>query len=299
MCNKNDNKILNFLYRFIAKSINGRAHLLSDKTYLELLYRANFGKKINLDSPITFSEKLQWLKLNDRNPIYTELVDKYLVRGFVSKKIGDEYLIPILGVWDNTLDIDIRKLPDKFVIKCNHDSGSVRICKNKNSFDFEEVMNFFDKKLKQNYYFKGREWPYKNVKPKIIVEELLESEMNEEISDYKFMCFNGKVECCFTCTERFSHDGLKVTFFDRDWNVLPFERHYPKSKIKIKAPVNLIQMILLAEELSEGIPFVRVDFYEVNKKIYFGELTFYPGGGFQKFNPEIYDEILGNKLNIK
>ena len=272
---------------------------LPDSIYLKLKWFLVFHKRLDLKNPRTFNEKIQWLKLYDRNPEYTNLVDKYLVRNYISQIIGDEYLIPLIGVWNNVSEIDFETLPNKFVLKSNHDSGSIRICRDKSKFDFVEAEVFFEKKLKSNFYYTGREWPYKNVKPKIIAEKLLEIESMDDVPDYKFMCFDGNVEYCFTCTDRFSEDGLKVTFFDKNWNKQMFERHYPMSKNEITPPKNLSKMILLAEKLSKGIPFVRVDFYEINDKIYFGELTFYPGGGYEKFDPEYYDELIGSKICLK
>lgn len=271
---------------------------MDDRTYIEKLYRLSIGKKLNLDNPKTFNEKLQWLKLYNRKPEYTKMVDKYEVRKYISEKIGDEYLIPLIGVYDKFEEIDFDKLPEQFVIKCNHDSGSTIICKNKDEFDYKLCMKKINKALKRNYFYLGREWPYKNVKPKIIIEKYLGVDGRTEIVDYKFMCFNGRVKCSFVCLDRDKSEGLKVDFYDLQWKKMPFQRHYPNSNRDIEKPKNYNLMIKLAEKLAEGIPFVRVDFYEIDGKVYFGELTFFPGGGMEEFEPEEYDEILGNMIEL-
>lgn len=270
---------------------------LPDDIYLKLLYRCFYNKKLNLRNPQTFNEKLQWLKLYDRNPMYTKLVDKYEVKKYVSSLIGEDYIIKTLGVWDSFNDIDFKKLPDKFVIKCTHDSGGVVVVKDKNKMDINAVKLKLEKCLKKNFFYMGREWPYKNVTPRIIVEELIEDNTHKELKDYKLMCFNGKVECSFVCSDRFSGD-LRVTFFDREWRKMPFERHYPKADYNIDKPVKYEEMIKIAEILSHNIPFVRMDFYEVEGKIYFGEFTFYPGSGFEEFTPEEWDYKLGNLIKL-
>lgn len=272
--------------------------LLSDKTFIELEFYLNIGKKLNIQNPITFNEKLQYLKLYDHNPIYTKMVDKFDAKSFVSEKIGSEYIIPTLFTWDSIEEIDFDLLPNKFVMKCTHDSGGVIICKDKNNLEFNEVKKQLKKFLNRDYFYVHREWPYKNVKHRIIAEVLLENESSSDLADYKLMCFNGKVEYTFVCSNRFSEDGLNVTFFDRHWNQMPFERHYPKSKEEIKRPNNYEKMIVLAETLSKDVPFLRVDFYEVGSKIYFGELTFFPGSGYEEFYPEIWDKKLGELIDL-
>ena len=272
-------------------------YLVPVKIFLKIKFKKKVGYKLNLNHPKSFNEKLQWLKLNDRKSIYTQMVDKYMVRKYIAESIGEKYLIPLLGVWNNFEEINFNKLPDQFVLKCTHDSGSIRICKDKSNFDINEAKNFFNKKLKENFYYFGKEWPYKNVHPRIIAEEFIEDESSKDLKDYKFMCFNGNVKCCFVCSERFS-THLKVTFYDTEWNKLPFERHYPNSEEEIPKPKNLEKMIQLAEKLSINIPFVRVDFYEVNNMIYFGELTFFPGCGFEEFKPIEWDYKLGEWIDL-
>ncbi len=407
---------------------------LSDKTYLKMKYRLVVGKKLNLKNPKTFNEKLQWLKLYDRKPIYTTMVDKYEAKKYVASIIGEEYIIPTLGVYNHFDEIDFDKLPNQFVIKCTHDSGGIVIVKDKKELNIEEAKKKIEKCLKRNYFYSGREWSYKNIKPRIIIEKYMVDEsqkelkdykiftfdgkakiievdfdrfiehkrnlydtdwkyieaiikyptdknvkinkpkslnkmlelaeklskdiphvrtdfysiddkiyfgeltfyhesgygkfvpeefgeelgswiklphgggvlvngnvyilvrfIESELTDYKVMCFNGKPQMTFTCTDRYS-DGLKVTFFDLDWNKLPFERHYPKSNKVIKKPKNYSKMLELSKQLSENMMFLRVDWYEINGKLYFGELTFYPGSGFEEFTPDEWDYKLGNYI---
>lgn len=270
--------------------------IYNDEEYLSMHFKRHTGYELDLEHPRTFNEKLQWLKLYNHNPLYTTLVDKYAVKDYVAGKIGEEYLIPTLGVWDHYDDIDFGKLPNSFVIKCTHDSGSIVLVEDKRLFESNGVKDEFERKLNINYYWMGREWPYKNVSPRIIAEPFMSSP--EEMVDYKFMCFDGKPRVIFTCTERFHSDGLKVTFFDLNWKRLNFERHYPASKKKIERPYNLELMVNLAEILSEGIPFVRVDFYEIRGKVYFGEFTFFPGGGMEEFTPLEWDYKLGEWIHL-
>ncbi len=288
-------------YNRVMQGFKSRGYLnfLPDKMYLKLIYPVFMGKKLNLKNPVTFNEKLQWLKLYDRRPEYTMMVDKYLVRDYIAEKLGEEYLIPLLGVWDDPDDIDFDALPDKFVLKCNHNSGlGMCICKDKSKLNIDEVKKELRRGLKQDYYITGREWPYKDVPRKIIAEKYMEEAETNELRDYKFMCFDGKVECSFVCSERFTDEGLKVTFFDNDWNKMPFERSYPASVKDIQKPVQFELMKRFAEILSENIPFVRVDFYEVDGKVYFGEMTFFPGGGFESFQPYEWDIKLGDMIKL-
>ena len=230
------------------------------------------------------------------------MVDKYKVRNYIKERIGEEYLIPLLGVWDKAEDIDFDKLPNQFVLKCNHNSGlGMYICKDKSKLTKKQINAIrknLAKGLKQDYYLTGREWPYKNVPRKIIAEKYMVNDENKGLTDYKFMCFNGKVNCCFVCTDRFIEDGLKITFYDTNWEIMPFRRHYPQSNEPIAKPVNYEKMVKIAEQLSKDIPFVRTDFYEINGELYFGELTFYPASGFEEFIPHTGDEILGKWIQL-
>ncbi|OBR89889.1 hypothetical protein CLRAG_38660 [Clostridium ragsdalei P11] len=286
-------------FKFI-KHIGGKGYLkwIPDKLYLKLCYRAVFGKELDFDNPQTFNEKLQWLKLYDHKPIYTIMVDKYEVKKYVSDIIGEEYIIPTLGVWDKFDNIDFNSLPNQFILKCTHDSGGLVICKDKRKLDLKATKKKINRCLKKNFYYVGREWAYKDVKPRIIAEKYMEQSSNNELNDFKLMCFHGKVKCSFVCTNRHSGEGLNVTFYDTDWRVMPFERHYPRSKVALDKPASYKDMVAFAEKLSQDIPFVRVDFYEVKGKPYFGELTFYPGNGFEEFTPSEYDQKLGEWVKL-
>ena len=283
---------------FMKLASKGYFNWVPDNIYLKIMFKFRIGYKLNLKEPKTFNEKLQWLKLYNRNPLYTKLVDKNDVRSFIKEKIGEEYLIPQIGVYNEVSEIDFSKLPEKFVLKCTHDSGGIVICKNREKLDLEKSKSKLEKHMKNNYFYWGREWPYKNVKPRIVCEEFIEDGKNEDLIDYKFMCFNGKVKCSFVCLNRNSKEGLNVDFYDREWNKMPFERHYKNSNITLEKPKQYEKMIELSEKLAKDFPFVRVDFYEVKEKIYFGELTFFPGSGLEEFRPEEYDKVLGDWLKI-
>lgn len=284
--------------KFYYKTVLGFYNNKTDEEFLKIFYKANIGEELNLDNPCTFNEKLQWLKLYDRKDIYTSLVDKYEVKKIVGNIIGNQYIIPTIGVWKKAKDIDFTGLPDKFVLKCTHDSGGVLIIKNKNEINENRTKRKLQKLLQKNYYILNREWPYKNVIPRIIAEPLIESKMCRDICDYKFMCFNGKHKCTFVCTGRNNEEGLHVTFYDKEWKIMPFERHYPREYEAIDKPQNYDLMIELAEKLSKNIPFVRADFYEVDGKVYFGEMTFFPGSGIEEFNPSYWDLELGKWINL-
>lgn len=280
-----------------------RKHSNPEKV-LKKMFKTNIGYELDLNNPKTFNEKLQWLKLYNHNDVYTTMVDKYAVKEYVADKIGKKYIIPTLGVWNHFDEIDFNKLPKRFVLKCTHDCGSVILVKDKYFLDKAATKNKLESALRHNYYYSCYEWPYKNVPPKIIAETFMidvnnTKTLDDDLTDYKFMCFHGEVKCIFTCTQRRSVDGLHVTFFDRDWNQLPFERHYPAAELgTIPKPKNLELMKALAERLSEHIPFVRVDFYEINGMVYFGELTFFPGAGFEEFSPVKYDYLLGSWIKL-
>ena len=276
----------------------GLTKAIPDKSHLRILYRASVGKWPDLDNPHTFNEKLQWLKLHDRNPLYTTLVDKYRVKRWVAERIGEKYVVPTYGAWEHVEDIDLNELPDRFVLKTNHDCGGIAICRDRATFDFDVAKRKLAKHLKKNYYWGCREWPYKDVKPLVFAEEYLEPDAAVgETVDYKLMCFGGKARCVFTCTGRAAGD-LRVDFFDLDWNHLPFERHYPNAGVEPSAPSCFREMREAAERLSEGIPFVRVDFYDVGGEPRFGEMTFYPGAGFEEFAPEEWDGRLGEWVRL-
>lgn len=414
-------------------------HVVPEEWYLKRQFKKRVGYSLNLDNPRTFNEKLQWLKLYDRNPLYTKMVDKYEAKKYAADIIGEEYIIPTLGVWDHFDEIDFDQLPGQFVLKCTHDSGSIVICKDKDKLDRKRAKEKLERGLRYNYYYRGGfEWPYKNVKPRIIAEKYMVDESRTELkdykvfnfngepkiiqvdydrfvehkrnlytvdwkyieaaiefatdaghqiprpkrldemlnlasklaadiphvrtdfysiedkiyfgemtffhgsgfekfipeefgaklgncvniqggvilsgngyilivratesctdlTDYKFMCFNGKMKCSFTCTGRNTDRGLYVTFYDRDWKKLPFSRHYPAEQIAMPKPVSYEKMVDLAEKISAPLKFSRIDFYEISGKIYFGEITFFPGNGMEEFSPEEWDYKIGSWIRL-
>ena len=276
---------------------------IPDKPYLKLLYKIRVGEKLNLKNPKTFNEKLQWLKLYDRKPEYTMMVDKYKVREYIAEKLGEEYLIPLLGVWDDPDEIDFDKLPNQFVLKCNHNSGlGMCICKDKSKLDIEKVKNELKKGLKQNYYKTSREWPYKNVERKIIAEKFMADEKSPDkgLIDYKFYCFNGKIKYLYVSQDLHDHNLAKIIFADKNWEIAPFTRtDYSKMDTLPHKPKNFYEMCKIAETLSNNIPFLRVDLYEINEKIFFSELTFYTGAGFTVLTPDKWNYILGDIISLK
>ncbi len=283
---------------FMFLSNRGFFNKMSDETYLKLRYNCIMGRKLNLDNPVTYNEKLQWLKLYDRKPEYTKMVDKYEAKKYVADMIGEEYIIPTLGVWDTVDDIDFDALPKQFVLKCTHDSGGLVICKDKAELDIEETKNTLNHFLHRNFYSIHREWPYKNVKPRIIAEKYMEDESGYELKDYKFFCFNGKVNAMFIATDRNAETETCFDFFDCNFNHMPVINGHPNTKKEIKKPLGFEKMIELAEKLSSGIPQVRIDFYDINGNIYFGEITFFHWSGLKKFEPEKYDKIFGDWITL-
>lgn len=271
---------------------------LDDRSYLKRLFKLKMGKRLDLSNPKTFNEKLQWLKLYNRKPEYTVMVDKYKVRDYVSDKIGEKYLIPLIGVWDDPDEIDFDTLPNQFVLKCNHNSGRVYICKDKESFEISKVKKELKKDLKIDYYLPGREWPYKNVPRKIIAEKYMTDETGTSLRDYKFYCFDGKAKVVGIYQDRNTDKETTGDFFDMDFNWLDFTFNMPNAKIKPSKPNKFDKMIEIAEILSEGIPHVRVDLYLSNNKIYFGELTFFDGSGFDKIEPIEWDYKLGSWIKL-
>lgn len=271
---------------------------LSDEMYIKIQYLYHFHNLPNLKNPKTFNEKLQWLKLYDRRPKYTTMVDKYLVKEYVAKIIGEEYIIPTIGVWDSVDDIDWDSLPNQFVLKWNHDSGSIVICKDKTNLDIETAIRKLRPGAKRSGYWYGREWPYKNVVARIVAEKYMVDESGTELKDYKFFCFDGQVKCLKVDFGRFKEHH--ANYYDTGMNLLPFgEANLPPVyNHKIEKPKNFEKMVELAEKLSKGIPFLRVDFYNIYGKIYFGELTLYPASGMGKFTPNGIDLMLGEMINL-
>lgn len=267
-------------------------NILSDKIYLKLLFRLKLNKTLNLKNPKTFNEKLQWLKLYNRNPEYTKIVDKYEFKNYIAEKLGAEHVIPTIGRWDKFEDIDFDSLPDKFVLKCNHDSGGLVICKDKSKLDIEAARTKINRCLKKNYYWSSREWPYKNVKPCIIAEEYLD--MPTGLTEYKIFSFNGRAEVVLVCKGIAHTSNRTNTFFDRDFNKLPIQTLLPNQKEEEERPAEYDQLLAIADKLSEGIPQVRVDLYIFEGRIYVGEMTFFHNSGLCKINPDGWDEKLGD-----
>jgi len=270
--------------------------LFTDKQYVKILYRSVFKHKLNLKDPRTFNEKLQWLKLYDRCPEYTKMVDKALVKDYVTKIIGKEYIIQTIGVYDKVNDIDFEKLPNQFVMKCTHDSGGLVICKDKSRLDIMAAKQKITRCLKNNYFYTWREWPYKELKPRVIIEEYLEEENSNSLKDYKFFCFNGIPKAIFIATGR-PYD-TRFDFYDIDFRHLPFTNGHPNANKPILKPTNFYKMKELASKLSVNIPHVRVDFYEIKGQVYFGELTFFHWSGLVPFEPESWDYTFGNWINL-
>lgn len=277
--------------------------LFPDKLYLTLLFRLKMGYWMDWENPKTFSEKLQWLKLYDRKPEYTTMVDKYAVKEYVAKIIGEEYIIPTLGVWDRPDDIDWDSLPDKFVLKTTHGGGSsgVVICKDKTTFDKADAIAKLKKSLNECIYKSLREWPYKNVDRKIIAEVFLEEDKfandNEDLSDYKLYCFNGEPKIMMVSIGRHSNN-LCFDYYDMKWNKLPLVWDNPNSDINHSCPVCLEEIKSLCEKLSKNIPHVRCDFYIIDDKPLFGELTFFDSSGFSKFQDKVWNEKLGSMITL-
>lgn len=295
---KEDRRVLG---KAIALNISASrlSHILSDKAYVKLLYKLYFDKKLNLRNPETFNEKLQWIKLYERCNVYTQMVDKHTAKQYAAERIGSEHIIPTYKVWDTADDINFDELPDQFVMKCTHDSGSIVICRNKAELDWEKAIEKMRKGLTTDSFYYGREWPYKDVKPKIIVEKLLVDTKLNDLRDFKFFCFNGKAKCLKVDFGRYVEH--RANYYDLDFNILPFGENEcpPNPAVSIQKPGNFEKMIEMAEELAKNTSFLRVDFYNVEGQIYFGEMTFFPASGFGTFTDDKWDSILGSWIEIK
>lgn len=279
--------------------IKKMARVLPDSVYIKFKYRHHFGKFPNMKDPKTFNEKLQWLKLHDRNPQYIAMVDKYDAKKYIVDQIGEEYVIPSYGVWNTFEEINFDSLPDKFVLKTTHDCGGVVICKDKKTFDKDKAKTFLEKNLKNNYFWEGREWPYKNVKPRILAEAYMENAETGDLRDYKIFAFNGSAKALFIATDRQNEtEETKFDFYDEKFNHLDIRNGHPNADFEIKKPVNFDKMISLAEKLSSGIPHLRVDFYEANGHLYVGELTFSHYSGFVPFDPPEWDLKFGEWIEL-
>ena len=286
-------------YRKLIQCNLGKYNWMGDYKFLKMKYSLCMGVALNIVSPSTYNEKLQWLKLYDRKPEYVVMVDKYKVREYIAEKIGEEYLIPLIGVWDSPDQIDFASLPHQFAMKCNHNSGlGMCICTDKSKLDTEKVKKDLARGLKQDYYLTSREWPYKDVPRKIIAEKFLKSDVGG-LTDYKIHCFNGVPKFILVCSDRFTESGLTEDFYTTEWNLMPVKRpNIPHAKELHQRPERLDEMLELAAKLSENIPFLRVDFYYVEEKIYFSELTFFPASGFAPFEPEEWDRTFGEWLEL-
>ena len=291
-------KILKLLldkdYRFLVLAGRGCKGKIAADEFLKRMYRIKIGRELILNNPTTYTEKLQWLKLYDHRPEYTRMVDKYAVKEYVAEKIGSEYVVPLLGVWDRVEDIDFNKLPEKFVLKTTHDSGGIVICKDKEKFDVKEAKRKIEKFRKRNYYDHNREWPYKNVPHRIIAEKYMEDSYYKELRDYKFFTFGGEPKVLYIAQGRGSKNETVADFFDMDFNHLPFTIDHDMAEVPPKKPENFELMKELAAKLSKGTPQLRVDFYEVDGKVYFGEMTFFHCSGMEAFHPEEWDRIFGD-----
>lgn len=290
---------MKFINRVILALLKRFYFLFSDKKFLECRFFLEMGKKLDIKNPQTFNEKLQWLKLYDRKPIYTTMVDKVAVKDYVAKIIGEEYIIPTLGTWKSFDEINFEKLPNQFVLKSSNGGGNtgVIICKDKDTLDKKQAKKKLEKSLNTSIYKYYKEWPYKSVDLQILAEEIIIDESSSSLVDYKFYCFNGEPKLLFVATGR--GEDVKFDYYDMNFNRLPIKKgHKDNSKYGIEKPINFDKMIDIAEKLSQGIPHVRIDLYNVKGKIYFGEITFYTGSGFSPFEPDEWDYTLGSWIKF-
>lgn len=296
-------------FRLNVLSPYGLYNWMDDETYLKKVFRVKMGYDLNLDNPETFNEKLQWLKIHDRNPVYTKMVDKYEAKKYVSNIIGEQYIIPTIGVWERFDDIDFSKLPDQFVLKCTHDSGGLVVVRDKSTFDRLKAKKKINDCLKSNFFYYGREWPYKNVKPRIIAEKYMEDTGAEDLSistniqgltDYKFFCFNSRANLLYISKGLEDHSTAGISFYDLKGKELSFHRKDYRPYHNAPLPKNLDEMIGVANILAEEIPspFVRIDLYSIAGKIYFSEITFSPCSGFLPFDSHEADKTLGERISL-
>lgn len=274
------------------------APIISDRNFLKMKWWLTMGYPLDLENPQTFNEKLQWLKLYDRKPEYTQMVDKIEAKKYVANIIGEKYIIPTLAVYDSVEDINFDALPDQYVLKCSHDSGGIVICSDKSKLKKKAAIKKLRKGLGTNFFYQNREWPYKNVKPRIIAEKYVTDESGG-LRDYKFFCFNGVPHFMFIASDRFNKkEETKFDFFDMDFQHLPFTNGHPNSNKPISKPQGFDKMKQLAAKLSVGIPQVRIDFYNIGEHIYFGEMTFFHWSGFVKFHPSEWDKRFGELIEL-
>lgn len=289
-------------YRNIIKNRELRLKLINllrfipDEPYLKMVFWIKTGKKLNLKNPKTFCDKLNWLKLHDFHPEYTRLADKIAVREHLKEILGEDICLPMLGAWEHYDDIDFDALPDKFVMKCNHDSGSVKIIRDKSSMDHAALREFYEGRLKLNPFVLGREYPYKDIKPRLLVEQFMTSENGRDIRDYKFLCFDGVPRYMFVISDRST--DCRSDFYDMDFNRLPIVDTYPMSDEPMEKPEFFDEMVSLVTKLAQGFRTIRIDLYEIDGKIYFGEYTFYDGGGFWPKEPVEWEHKMGDLIRI-
>ncbi|MBR3865705.1 MAG: glycosyl transferase [Clostridia bacterium] len=285
---------------FISFGSKGYLKWMSDEAYLKAVYKIRTGKKLDLKNPQTFNEKLQWIKIHNRKPEYTAMVDKYGVKKLVAEKIGEEYIIKTLGVWDSFDEIDFDSLPDRFVLKCTHDSGGLVICRDKSKLDIAKAKEKIERSLKRNYFWSSREWPYKDVKPRIIAEEYMEDSSRpegESLLVYKIMNFGGEPKIIQTI-QNDKKPNESIDYFDTDWNLLELRQNFPNSTSPLQKPTVLSDMLELSRKMSAGFPFLRVDFYVIEGKIYFSEYTFFSDSGLAAFTPPEWDKKLGDMIKL-
>lgn len=290
--------LLDSEYRFQVLGYRGLLKNIADEEFLKRMYRISMKREPNLEDPVFYTEKLQWLKLYDRRLEYTRMVDKYAVKEFVAEIIGSEYVVPLLGVWGSAKDIDFDVLPNQFVLKTTHDSGGVIVCKNKSELDTRAVRKKLRRCLSRNYYTCNREWPYKNVPHRIIAEAYMEDSRQGELRDYKFFTFGGVPKILYITQGRGRGESTTADFFDMDFNHLPFTIDHDMAQTPPEKPKNFELMKELASTLSQGTPQLRVDFYEVNGKVFFGEMTFFHCSGMHPFHPESWDRTFGDWVTL-
>ena len=296
---------MNKILRSFHKAMDAVAWRLApvikdDKTAIILAYLLRLQRFPNLKHPKTFNEKLQWLKLYQHNPLYTTLVDKVAVKQYVSSIIGEEYIIPTIGVWDNPDQVDYDSLPDQFVLKCNHNSGGLYICKNKDAMDVEFVKKLLWNSLNDDYYLRCREWPYKDIKRKVFAEKYLANDTGEDLIDYKFFCFNGEPKYCQVISNRSSDEC--IDFYDMEWKringLCGLNIYAHNSNEGVKCPSSFSKMLDVARALSKDFVFIRIDLYEIKSKPYFGEMTFFPNGGYGRFTPPEWNTCFGEMIDL-
>lgn len=280
-----------------AKRVKYALSFLPDRAYIQLYYFARFHRFCNFANPKTYNEKLQWLKLYDRNPVYINMVDKAEAKQIAASVIGEDHIIPTLAVWNSVEEIDFDALPERFVLKCTHDSEGVVVVPRKEELDRVAAKKKLSAALSKSFYPIGREWPYLGVRPRIIAEQYMEDSELGELRDYKFFCFDGEPKAMFVASGR-GAGATRFDYFDTDFNRLPIRQHYPNTEGNVARPKTFDQMLEAAKKLSKGIPHVRIDFYEVDGHMYFGEYTFYHFSGFMPFDPPEWDRTFGDWLRL-